>query len=669
MELDHYLKPKGMYTAVNQHSWMFLSSYERLRKKIVKNKFIDSLVHLGPRAFEGISGEIVQSAAFVLRNRNLKDSTGTYLRLTNFKSALEKKDKILEAVQNPVVSYYYTFNQKNFNKIPGSPIAYWVSKDLIKNFEVGVQMSELVDARQGLATGKNDLFLRYWWEPNEGNIKYDTQSLEESANSGYKWVPYNKGGERRQWYGNYDYVVNWENDGHNIRNFKDDNGKQRSVIRNPNNYFKESITWSLITSGGYSIRYRTFGSIHDVAGMSAFTENTRLLKYILGILSTKIANYIFKILNPTLNLQIGDFKKFPIIIDVEKEETVLALIEENIKISKSDWDSFETSWDFESNPLLKDDKLLISNSYNSYKDSTNKMFNKLKSNEEELNRIFIDLYGLHDEITPMVPEKNITITKIFDNLEDVNEAIKGNPYILTKKDIIEQYISYSIGCIFGRYKIDKGGTIFSGEEFDITQYSMDTIKSDNIIPILESSYFEDDMLRQFIDFINVSFGKEKLEANIEFISDALGRKKNETARETLRRYFLNDFYKNHLQVYKKKPIYWLFTSGKEKAFNCLIYMHRYDKTTLSRIRTDYLHEVQTRMDSERTDLLSIISGEYTTKEINQAKKELKTLERKIDELIKYDELLHHMADQQIEIDLDDGVKVNYDKFKGLVAKI
>lgn len=667
MELDYYLKPKGLYTAVNQHSWMFLTSYEKLREKVIENKFIDSLVHLGPRAFEEISGEVVQSTAFVLRNKTLNNIKGTYLRLTTFKSAVEKREKILEAAQNPLIPYRYSFNQEEFNKITGSPIAYWVSEKLIENFKIGTKMGDFINPKVGLQTGGNDLFLRYWWEPSEEKIKYDTRSLEESVNSGYKWVPYNKGGERRQWYGNYDYVINWENNGFEIRNFKYDNGKLRSVIRNSSSYFKQAITWSDITSGKFAIRFRESGSIHDVKGMSAFHYDEKRLKYALALSSTKVVNYITKILNPTISMQVGDFKRIPV-VEIQEKEEVIRIVDKQVELAKKDWDSFEDSWDFKVNPLIDNELELISEAYTFHKSITNKIFDEMKSNEEKLNKLFIDAYGLQNELSPYVMDKDITVTKIFNSKDDIGINIKENIYILTKKDIVEQLISYAVGCVLGRYSLDEEGLIFAGGKFESERYQTIPVDEDNIIPILSDRYFEDDVVSKFIDFMRITFSKETLEENLKFIAEAIGSRKNETARETLRRYFLNDFQKYHNQMYKKRPIYWLFTSGKEKAFNCLIYMHRYDKTTLSRIRTDYLHEVQTRMDSERTDLLSIISGEYTTKEINQAKKELKPLERKIDELIKYDELLHHMADQQIEIDLDDGVILNYDKFKGLVAK-
>lgn len=669
MEVDHYLKKDGLYAAINQHSWMFLSSFKKLREKIIQNKFIDTMLHLGPRAFEEIGGEVVQSTAFVLRNIKIPDSNGLYLRLIEEKTAAEKRKSTMNAVQNPYIPYFYSFNQENLKKIPGNPIAYWVSKNLFEKFENEINIGSLVEVKQGLATANNERFLRLWWEPKIANIKYDTKSVEESKESGFKWVPYNKGGERRQWYGNYDYVVNWEKNGEEIRNFKDVSGKLRSRPQNTNYYFKEAITWSLITSGGFSIRFRTMGGIHDVSGMSAFSENPDTLKYLLGVMGTKVANYIFKTLNPTINLQVGDFINFPVITNEEITEKVIATVVDNLNIAKEDWDMFETSWDFKSNPFVNQNIFSLAEIFDKYKRRTNGIFEKLKHNEKILNHIFIDAYGLEAELTPDVSDKDISISKVFDSKKYIDRGIIGNRYVLTKEDIIKQFVSYIVGCSFGRYSLDKDGLIYAGGEFDKSQYKTFSTDEDNIIPILSGAYYENDIVTKIVDFVRVIFSEDTLEENLEFIAVAIGRKKNETSRESLRRYFLNDFYKDHLQMYKKRPIYWLFTSGKEKAFNCLIYMHRYDKTTLSRIRTDYLHEVQIRLDAEKKDLLGVIEGDSTTKEISNAKKELKSLDKKIDELKAYDELLHHMADMQIEIDLDDGVKVNYEKFKSLVAKI
>lgn len=500
--------------------------------------------------------------------------------------------------------------------------------------------------------------------------------MGESKNSGYKWMPYNKGGKRRQWYGNYDYVVNWENNGEEIRNFTDSNGKLRSRPQNTDYYFKESISWSAITSGGFSIRYYGPGSIFSNAGMAAFSNSEKKLKIILGILGSKLSNYIFKIINPTLNLGSGDVGLFPVINDIKYKKDILWIVDKNIDISKEDWDSFETSWDFKKCLLLKSQKASpsIKDSYNIWVKETDERFNQLKENEEELNRIFIDIYGLQDELTPDVNDRDITITKIYDDAKDIPEEIKGNQYIQTKKDVIQQFISYAVGCMFGRYSLDEEGLVFAGGEFDTSRYQTYGVVEDNIIPITSDVYLEDDLVNRFVDFVETVYGKETLEENLSFIAEALGQKKNESSRDTIHNYFLKDFFKDHAKMYSvtgsgRRPIYWKFTSGRENAFNCFIYMHRYDKTTISRIRTEYLHDVQQRLETRKIDLDQILNSDASTTELNKARKEMKTVEKQLAELVAYDEKLRHMADQQIEIDLDDGFNVNYRKFKGLVEKV
>lgn len=648
MEIDQYLKEKSFYAAINQHSWMFLSSFEKLRKKILNNKFIDTMLHLGPHAFEEIGGEVVQSTTFVLRKSIINNVNGTYIRLVDCDTASLKREKAIEAVQKTNVPYRYFFNQENFNKIPGTPIAYWIGQSSINNF-LKPKFSEVATARAGMITGNNAVFTKLWHEVSFNNIGINYFSRESAKNSKKKWFPYNKGGGFRKWYGNIEFVVDWENDGYNLQNTKDENGKVPAHAFNFEYIFKKAITWSSITSTKFSARNCEGGFLFDAAG--SFAKSDESHDYLLGFLNSKVAEHYLSILNPTLNYQKGNIESLPIIEKQAYSNKVKDLVKKNINLSKCDWDSFETSWDFLKHPFLKFPSNKIYTSFKQWEEFTESQFYRLKENEEKLNRIFIEIYDLQDELTPDVADEDVTVRKA-----DLERDIKS-------------FISYAVGCAFGRYSLDEEGLIYAGEEFDPNRYQTFPADQDNILPILPDSYFEDDIVSRFIQFVEVTYGKETLEENLAYIADVLGRKKNETSRETIRRYFLNDFYKDHVQTYKKRPIYWLFTSGKEKAFNCLTYMHRYDKTTLSRIRTDYLHEVQNRYEARKQDLINIIEGDSTSKEIRDAKKELKSIERKIDELIAYDEKLHHMADQQIEIDLDDGVKVNYEKFKGLVAKL
>ncbi|WP_042357730.1 BREX-1 system adenine-specific DNA-methyltransferase PglX [Bacillus rubiinfantis] len=653
MELDHYLNRNGFYAAINQHSWMFLSSFEMLRKKLIMNKFIDTMLHLGPRAFEEIGGEVVQSTAFVLRNVYIPKIKGMYVGLVNEKTAMEKKKKIKDAVLNPTAQYCFTFEQQNFNNIPGSPITYFASEKAIATFKKGKLLGEIASPKQGLATTDNAKFLRLWHEVKINSIGF-SMSAEEAKESKLKWFPINKGGEFRKWYGNNFYVVNYYNDGEEMLSLVKEKYVRISdpefVIKNRKYYFLENGTWSAISSSDISVRYSPKGFIISNAGMAIYDETN--LKYIIAFMNSKcVSKVLLKLINQSLNFNAGDIEKLPFILNEDLKNSVVSFCEKNIEISKRDWDYFEISWDFSQHPLLIKSSTTLATAFEQWSQFADSQFKQLKANEEELNRIFIDSYGLQGELMPEVDENDVTVRKA-----DLEREIKS-------------FISYAIGCCFGRYSLDEEGLIYAGGEFSRSRYETFPVDEDNILPILPGTYFEDDIVTRFVDFVRVAFSEETLEENLDFIADAIGRKANETAREALRRYFLNDFYKDHVQVYKKRPIYWLFTSGKEKAFNCLIYMHRYDKTTLSRIRTDYLHEVQIRMDAEKKDLLDIIEGDFTTKEISNAKKELKALDKKIDELKAYDELLHHMADMQIEIDLDDGVKINYEKFKGLLAKI
>ncbi|MFD1203622.1 BREX-1 system adenine-specific DNA-methyltransferase PglX [Sporosarcina contaminans] len=633
-------KENGQMGFMTPFVWMFISSYEKLRKKIINDRTISSLIQL---EYSGFDGATVPIGTFTLRNY-FSNTKGEYVRLSDFRGPENQPIKTLEAIKNPNVSYRYSINQENFNKIPGTPIAYWVSESMLNTFWNTPLLEEKATPMQGFYSGDNDKFLRYWYEINSERF-----TIKNSKAS--KWYPYNKGGEFRKWYGNNYYVIDWENDGHEIRHYKDERGKLKSRPQNIEHMLKPGITWGLISSGKPSFRYfdENYLSGHKGPFIPFEKNNMDELYWLLGILNSKFVEETLEILSPTIGFEVGQIKKIPYKIQSEIKEELINLVKENINFSREEWDNSEISWDFKKNALLKFKSKTIMESYSDYQKSHTITLNNLQRNEVCINTLTYQLYEIGEN----------------SNFDTESEEIE----ILTKSGAIKDFISYFIGNLFGRYSLDEDGLVYAGGEFDASRYQTFPADEDNILPILPGAYFEDDIVTRFVDFVRVSFSEETLEENLDFIADAIGRKANETAREALRRYFLNDFYKDHVQVYKKRPIYWLFTSGKEKAFNCLIYMHRYDKTTLSRIRTDYLHEVQIRMDAEKKDLLTIIEGDYTAKEISNAKKELKALDKKIDELKAYDELLHHMADMQIEIDLDDGVKVNYEKFKGLVAKI
>jgi type II restriction/modification system DNA methylase subunit YeeA len=629
-------KNGSFQSMITQQSWMFLSTYENLRKSFLKNDIVNML-HLGSKAFEEIGGEIVQTTAFISRKSDIPLYEAIYFNLIDYTSQKSKEEAFI-AKENQFYS-----NKKSFETLPGHSVGYWVTKELKNAFMKGKDITEFIDSFQGIITGDNNKFLRKWTEVDCTKIPFYASDMNEIDLEFQYWVPYNKGGEFRKWYGNQDYVINWKNG-------PDDKTRGKKSFKEY--YLREYVSWSYTVSSTIACRYYPNGFLWDVRGSGIF-DKTNYLYYLQALISSKVGMSLFRVINSTLSCQVENILLFPILDNPNKKPLIDELVKRNIDIARYEWDSSEISWDFRISPLLKfkTTSNLIFDAFNEYREFCVKQFNELRENEEELNNIFIQLYDLQNELNPEVENSDITIGVTELSSEIIN------------------FISFAIGCIFGRYSLNEEGLIFAGGEFDTSRYKKYNVDKDNILPILPGAYFEDDIVTKFIEFVKITFSEETLPENLDFIADTLGKKKGETAKETITRFFLNDFFKNHVQIYKNKPIYWLFTSGKQKAFNCLIYMHRYDKTTLSRIRTDYLHEYQIRLDAEKKDLFSIIEGDYSTKEISNAKKELKALDKKIEELKEYDELLHHMADMQIDIDLDDGVVLNYEKFKGLVAKI
>ncbi|MCR8844362.1 BREX-1 system adenine-specific DNA-methyltransferase PglX [Paenibacillus sp. SC116] len=641
-----YTKENGYNAMLTMHSWMFLSSFKELRKNILSKNIIN-LIHIGYNSFPELNSKVAQAVSFVIKNNNIESYTSKYLDLTNKYPQSFDKENAFDIEKN---NGYFLRKVKDFIMLPESPIAYWMGAGLRNAFIKGNALSEIGTTRLGMTTGDNNKFTRFWHEVDQNKLCLSAQNSEQFLSTGAKWVPYNKGGKYRKWYGNNDVVLNWEQNGFEIKNFKDDNGRIRSTVPNTEYYFQECLSWSKVTSGDIAFRYKENGFIFDVAGACLFVDDQEL-HYILGFVNSKIASTILSILSPTLNYEGSHVSSLPIMLSEEYKDRIEELVRQNISISKSDWDRFESSWNFKINSLIKHKSNTIMHSFKNLQEYSEKQFTQLKTNEEELNRIFIEIYGLEDEVSPEVDEGNVSLRKTDLKLE------------------VKSFLSYAVGCMFGRYSLDSEGLVFAGGNYNLEKYRLFSADKDNILPIVSGGYFEDDIVSKFLEIVKVVFGEEILAENLEYLAETLGKKDGESVKETLKRYYLNDFYKDHLQTYKKRPIYWLFTSGKQKAFNCLIYMHRYDKSTLSRIRTDYLHELQIRMDVEKKTLLDVINGDGTTKEIANAKKELKSLDLKIEELRAYDEKLRHMADMQIEIDLDDGVAVNYAKFEGLLAPI
>ena len=631
-----FCKPHGYSALMSPFVWMFLQTYQDLREYIINEKSISSLIQLEYSAF---SEATVPICTFVLYNDNL-DYKGTYLKLSEFKGGMKiQNQKVLDSVNNHTVDYKYSIQKNNFLMIPGSPIAYWANENLINAFKDGEKLSSFVEPKVGLQTGDNDRFLRYWYEVNNIRIGFGFTSRELAEFSGLKWFPINKGGKFRKWYGNQEYILNWENDGYEMCKF------EGSVIRNPSFYFKEGGTWTAISSGAFSVRYFENGFIISNAGMAIYHENKDKLLYTIGFLNSIVNTQILlKSINATLNFNAGDISNLPIIYN--NNYNITDIVKSNIKIVRNDWNNFETSWNFISHPLLSSNEGLIEYSYDKWNKITEKMFLELKYNEERLNEIFIKIYNLESELNPKIDESQISIKRA-----NITRDIKS-------------FISYSVGCMFGRYSLDEEGLIFAGGQWNISKYSKFLPDDDNIVPILDTEYFEDDIVGRFVEFVKISFGIDNLEENLDFIAKAL-KKQGNTSRMIIRNYFLTDFYKDHLRTYKKHPIYWLFDSGKNNGFKALIYMHRYEADTVARVRTDYLHKTQKALETAIASNERIIENSTSTSEKAKVVKSKNILVKQLEETRKYDESLAHIANQKIAIDLDDGVKVNYAKFQGV----
>ncbi|MEN6460823.1 MAG: BREX-1 system adenine-specific DNA-methyltransferase PglX [Syntrophomonas sp.] len=640
------LKPKGFSALVTMQAWMFLPSFDTLRRQLLRTKTINSLVDMESM----VMGIAFGTASTVWRNVYLPTYRGIY-----FGIPLKSINLSGEPTSFPITfANYKNISAETFKNIPGEPVAYWVSERVMNIFAKHVSLGKIAAPRLGMTTSDNDRFLRIWYEVLYERIGFDCSNNNDAIKSGKKWFPYNKGGDYRKWFGNNQYVINWDNDGEEVKNLASYLYKSYTrTLRNISLYFKECITWSFVSSSYFGVRFSPQGFLFDSGGSCVFPPEDLIL-YLTGFLCSKLATVFMKVLNPTLNFQVGNVASLPIIEPQDNTKGIIdRLVKHNINVSKNDWDSFETSWNFEIHPLIKRHQPFdtIQQAFEYWRNLCEKHFYELKTNEEELNSIFIEIYCLQDEMTPEIDEKDVTISKA--DLE---------------RDI-QSYISYAVGCMMGRYSLDQTGLIYAGGDFDPDKYPTFPADRDAIIPILDNDYFEDDIVAYFVSFVKTTFGELTLSQNLDFIADALGRTGNESALDRIRKYFLNDFYKDHVRIYKKRPIYWLFTSGKQKAFNALIYMHRYDRGTVARIRTDYLHELQGKYELETRRLEEIQASDTSSQAKRDASKRLTALNKQKEELRKYDELLRHYADQQIEIDLDDGVKVNYAKFDGLLARI
>ena len=665
-----FAQPNGYQAMITQHAWMFLSSFEKLRTKLLHSADIVNMSHLGARAFEEIGGEVVQTTSFVLRRVYTKGYKGTYCRLVEPTTQQGKEDMFLTGENR------HTAEQTNFPKIPGSPIAYWVSLSMLALYSNNELLAGYVQTKQGLKSSDDKRFFRFWVEVDFNGIEFNSTSVAEAAISSLKWFPLNKGGTQK-WYGDNWYVINWANDGQEIKEYAKSLYKSITrTITSIDYYFRKCITWPQITS---SPRFRSIddGFIFNAAGPSMFAPN-KIYWYLLGFLNTPIVQEVTSILNPTVNLCVTDMLNIPFIVSDTQLPSVETIVHSCFEASKSDWDSYETSWDFKRHPLiryrLKSRQRTnggawqgqIEDAYFWWENECAARFQQLKANEEELNRIFIDIYGLQDELTPEVADKDVTVHRIFNTKDDVPESMKGSNYVRTLRDEIVSLLSYAVGCLFGRYSLDVEGLAYAGGEWDASKYQTIIPDADNILPICDDDYFEDDLTGKFVDFVRVVYGEDTLEENLKFIADALGGKG--TPREIIRSYFINDFFADHCKTYQKRPIYWLFDSGKKNGFKALIYLHRYQRDLLARMRTDYVHEQQERYRTQLSHLADSLEHASGADKVRLTKQQ-KKLQDQSRELQSYEEKIHHLADQNIELDLDDGVKVNYAKFGDVLAKI
>ena len=655
----------GFQAMITQHAWMFLSSFEKLREKMMLTETVN-MAHLGARAFEEIGGEVVQTTAFVRCANHIEGYKGTYCRLIEPTSQQGKADMFISG-QNQ-----YRVGQISFSKIPGVPVAYWISPEVLKLFDERT-VGSIADAKSGMTTTDNTRFLRLWEEVNCQKIGFGYGNIADTQDMKYKWFPFCKGGDFRRWAGNESFVVNWFNNGEEIRVAAE--GATGGRLVNIDCALRECLVWTKISSANISLRMKKQGIFFSDAAPGVFA-NRETLYYLLALLNTKYANEIIKLINPTLNFVPGAVSSVPVKKDEKNKGKIIEIAEGNVQLSEQDWDSFETSWDFKKHPLLQNVST-ISEAFNQWQAECDDRFNQLKTNEEELNRIFIDIYGLQDELTPEVEDKDVTVRKA-----DLQRDIKS-------------LLSYAVGCMFGRYSTYKDGLLFAGEPYSLQAFvdkmnerpgtiSAEELErayrnegivvdemffpdADNVIPITDEEYLDDDIVSRLCAWLKAVYGADTLEANLDYIAKALGNK-GSTSREIIRNYFLNDFFKDHCQTYSvtgsgKRPIYWLFDSGKQNGFKALVYLHRYTPDTIGNLRIDYLHQMQRVYESEINRMQDMMDHSENAREVAAASKRKDKLAKQLKECREYDEKISHLALSRIELDLDDGVKVNYRKLQ------
>ena len=643
-------KASGETAFVTPYVWMFISSYEELRKKLVSQNTIKSLIQLEYNAFEPAC---IPVCAYTISKAHVKDYVGSYIKLSDFKGHENQAPKTIEAINNPDCSWFFNTKPDDFKKVPGSPIVYWLT-----NKELAIFINVITDEyfskiTEGLKTGDNNRFLRFWAE-----VPIESQ----------KWFKYHKGGEYRRWYGNLEHVVDWSNNGETIKSNKN------SGLQGKEFYFKPGIAWTKVSSSFFGVRLLPDNVIFDSISPSIFMKDSKNIPVALGFLTSKVAQKIINILNPTMVYQVGNVKSLFKIIDLNSIDcTVIIIAQELIRIHKEDWDLYERSWDFQQLHLLRNEikEGDLKNTYLSLRNYWENIVEKTKQLEEKNNQLFIDYFKLTDEITNEIQANEITLTCNPDYRFGL-EVPHNKREERIRYDTLTELISYIVGCMMGRYSLDEPGLIYAhagNQDFDASRYQRFPADADGIIPLTEMHWFEDDATHRIREFLTAVWGKDTLDANMLWLAESLGKKASETAEDTIRRYLVSKFYKDHMQTYKKRPIYWLFSSGKQGAFQALVYLHRYNESTLARMRTEYVMPLISKMAAMVNSLQSEIENSDSAAEIKRKEKELQNLHKQQAELSTFEEKLRHYADQRISLDLDDGVKVNYGKFGDLLAEV
>lgn len=632
--LANMTKSEGFHSLITMHSWMFLSTFKNLRTKYLNENTILSMVHLGSRAFEDVGGEVVQTTSFVSRSRRIKNFRSTFIRLNDFRSPKEKEKQFLN------LSNRFVKDQGKFNMIPNSSFAYWLTDDMLNNFE-HESVDTYADSKKGLDTADNARFVRRWFEVSDNKVYFPLSSVSKHS---YKWFPLNKGGSYRKWYGNNLDVINWENAGEELKNFS------KSNIRNESYYFKENITWTVVSTNKTGFRYSPKGYIFSNSGNALFSNNENDLYYLAGLLNSIVGTELLNILSPSMGFESGYIAKVPVINS--DSQRIIQYVKENIQILKEDWDSFEISWDFRKHPFTIFKEKIIANSYQEWEEITNERFMKVKKNEEGINQYFLDLYNLSNEYNHRIQDNEVKISTA------------------NRKKDTKSFLSYFVGCIMGRYSLDVDGVSFAGSEFDESKYKTFTPNQDGLLQLTDDYYFENDIIGRLREFLSVAFSPDTVVENMQWLAESLTMKKSETPEDRLRRYFLDEFFEEHCKTYQKRPIYWLVNSGTQKGLRTLIYMHRYQPDTMATIRFEHLQEIQSKYQNEIDMIDTRLANPSLSATDRRSLEKAKTdYQKKIDELQEFDKQLATYANEQIDIDLDDGVKVNYAKFDNVLAKI